>query len=112
MSLEHRDYPRAPFTVPVNDFEWNQARQGIAAEISSGGLFIRTASVLPEGSLLTLRLAIPGLEVALAVLGRVVRTVKGSLLNPSGMGIRFVDISPSARRSIHDDVARRGLEAA
>jgi uncharacterized protein (TIGR02266 family) len=112
MSPEHRDYPPAPFAVPVKYFEWNQARQGVAAEISGGGLFMRTAAVLPEGSLLTLRLALPGLAAAFTVLGRVVRTVKGSLLNPSGMGIRFVDISPSARRSIHDYVARRGLEAA
>jgi hypothetical protein len=84
--------------VPVKDFEWNQARQGVAA-------------VLPEGSLLTLRLAIPGPEAAFTVLGRVERTVKGSLLKPAAMGLRFVDISTGARRSIRDDVARRGLQA-
>lgn len=98
--------------MPVKYFEWDQVRQGVAAEISSGGLFMKTAAVLPEGSLLTLRLALPGLEAAFTVLGRVVRTVRGSLLNPAGMGIRFVDITPSARRSIHAYVAQRGLEVA
>ena len=73
MVPEQREYPRAPLTVPVNYFEWDQLREGVAAEISSGGLFVKTNMVSPKGSLMTLRLAIPGLAAAFTVLGRVVR---------------------------------------
>ena len=106
---EHREHGRAPLMGSVKFFEWNQARQADAAEISASGVFLKTDDSLPEGTHVTLRLAIPGMERAVTVLGRVVRTVKGSFLNPAGMGVRFLDLAPSVRQAISLYVARRSV---
>ena len=38
-----------------------------------------------------------------------VRTVQGGVLAAAGMGVRFLDISPSQRRLLADYVGARGL---
>ncbi|MBI3181454.1 MAG: PilZ domain-containing protein [Myxococcales bacterium] len=112
MEANQRRYPRAPMSGEVKFYEWNRPFQADAAEISGNGLFLKTGSSLPEGSMLTLRLNIPGLARAFTVLGKVVRTVRGGLLKPAGMGIFFVDIAAGDRRSILDYVSRRTLRTA
>lgn len=112
MDADQRKYPRAPLSGTVKVFEWNRPFQAGAEEISASGVFLRTTSVLPEGSMLTMRLSIPGLARAFTVLGRVVRTVRGSLLRAPGLGVHFVDISDSDRRSLLDYVALRERRAA
>lgn len=107
---EHRQHGRAPLSGLVKFFEWNQPYEASAAEISAGGVFLKTAEALPEGTHLTLRLLVPGMETAVTVLGKVVRTVKGGLLKPAGMGVRFLDIAPSVRESISLYVERRSME--
>jgi uncharacterized protein (TIGR02266 family) len=107
-----RRYPRAPLTGAVKFYEWDQAMEANATEISGEGIFLRTPEALPEGSLVTLRLSIPGLAEAFTVLGRVARTVRGGLLKPAGMGIRFVDIPARARAHIIEYVSRRTLHTA
>ncbi|MBX7116667.1 MAG: PilZ domain-containing protein [Myxococcaceae bacterium] len=91
----------------VRFFEWNEAHQAAVGEISASGVFLKTDDALPEGTHVTLRLAIPGMEKAVTVLGKVVRTVKGSFLIPAGMGVRFLDLAPSVRQAISLYVARR-----
>lgn len=111
MDANHRRYARAPLTgLTVKFYEWNRPQQADAAEISGGGMFLRTPKSLAEGALITLRLAIPGIGRAFTVLGKVVRTVKGSLLRPAGMGVEFVDIAAGDRRSIVEYVSVRRLE--
>lgn len=112
MEPNSRKYPRAPMSGTVRFYEWNRPMQADAAEISGNGMFLRTPSVLPEGSMVTLRLMLPGLDRAFTVLGKVVRTVRGSILKPAGVGVEFVDIASSDRRSILEYVARRMLRAA
>jgi type IV pilus assembly protein PilZ len=112
MAPEHREFTRAPLTGPVRFFEWNEARSADAVEISASGIFLKTTRLLAEGSMLTLRLTLPGLRRAFTVLGKVVRTVKGGLLAPAGMGVRFMDLQPADREIILAYVARRVVEAA
>ncbi|MHB8873101.1 MAG: PilZ domain-containing protein [Myxococcaceae bacterium] len=112
MESEQRTYPRAPLSGTVKFYDWDRPFQAGAEQISASGVFLRTASQLAEGSLVTMRLAIPGLSRAFTVLGRVVRTVRGSLLRAPGLGIRFVDITDTDRRSILEYVARRVRGAA
>src|SRR3954451_8430321 len=100
MDANSRQYPRAPLTGTVKFFDWNRALHADVSEISANGIFLRTDSSLPEGAMVTLRVAIPGLQRAFTVLGKVVRTVQGSLLKPPGMGISFLDIASGDRRSI------------
>ncbi len=112
MESNLRQYPRAPLTGTVRFYEWNRPHQADAAEISANGMFLKTSSTLPEGSMVTVRVSIPGVARAFTVLGKVVRTVRGNLLRPGGMGISFVDIAAADRRNIVEYVARRALSAA
>jgi Tfp pilus assembly protein PilZ len=107
-----RRFPRAPLTGTVKFYDWDKPMQADATEISGEGIFLKTPQALPEGALLTLRLCIPGLDEAFTVLGKVVRTVRGGLLRPAGMGVRFVDIPARARDRISEYVARRTLRVA
>lgn len=103
---EHLELARAPLTGSVRYWEWNQPRMGEGVEISGNGVFIRTATVLPEGAHLTLRLELPTMP-GMTVLGRVVRTVHGGKLSSAGMGIRFLDLTPEQQQRIVDFVAKR-----
>ena len=112
MKPEHREFNRAPLSAPVKFFEWGRAVAAEAIEISAGGIFLKTQLLMSEGSMLTLRVTLPGLKHAFTVLGKVVRTVKGGLLAPAGMGIRFLDLMPHERQLICEYVSQRALEAA
>ncbi len=102
-----RAYPRAPFTGNVRYFLWDRPFDASAREVGGNGLFLRTYDLLPEGSLLTLRLALPGGRHAFTVLGKVVRVVRGGALRDAGMGIEFLDIAVSDRRRILEYIAER-----
>lgn len=107
--MEHREFQRAPLSGEVKFYEWDQLRQAVATEISGGGIFLRTSESLPEGSMLTLRVNLPGVRKAFTVLGKVVRTVKGGLMAAPGMGVRFLDLQPTDRASILEYVSTRAL---
>ena len=112
MKHENREFNRAPLSSPVKFFEWGKAIAADAIEISGSGIFLKTHVLLGEGTMLTLRVTLPGLKHAFTVLGKVVRTVKGGLFAPAGMGIRFVDLMPAERQVICAYVSQRALEAA
>jgi uncharacterized protein (TIGR02266 family) len=105
-----REYPRAPYTEPVKFFEWSTAREARATEIGGGGVFLRTAEPSAEGTILTLRLKLPGETGAFTVLGKVVRAVRpaSGSLRDGGMGVVFLDIQASHRDRILAYVAERG----
>lgn len=103
-----RVHPRAPYAAEVRYFDWDEPHVAQASEVSVDGLFLRTESPVAEGRLLTLRLAVPG-GGTFTVLARVVRTVRGGLLRPAGMGLRFVDIAASARHAIDAFVRGRAV---
>jgi hypothetical protein len=100
MRHENRELPRAPFSGHVKFFDWGRAQAAEAVEISGSGIFLKTESSLCEGSMLTLRLSLPGVRSAFTVLGKVVRTVKGGRFAAAGMGIRFIDLRPADRDAI------------
>ena len=109
MTRDRREFQRAPMSGGVKLFSWGTLQPAEAAQISANGIFVRSKDVLPEGSMVTLRLALPGLHRAITVLGRVVRTVKGGLFAAPGMGIRFLDLLPSERAVVVNYVARRAV---
>lgn len=112
MSPNSRKYPRAPMTGQIRFYNWNRPLQAEVIEISANGMFLRTDVSITEGSLLTLRLAVPGITRPFTVLGKVARTVRGNLLRPAGLGIEFIDIAAADRRMVLEYVARRTLRAA
>ena len=111
MTTDHRKHRRAPMSGVVKFYEWNRPFQAESAEISAEGMFLATAATLAEGAMVTVRLALPGLSRAFTVLAKVVRTVRGNRLRRSGLGLRFVDIAASDRRSILEYVDQRGVGA-
>jgi type IV pilus assembly protein PilZ len=112
MVSNHREYDRVPLTGPVKFFLWDKALAADAAELSEGGMFLRTPNPLPEGTMLTIRIALPGPERAFTVLAQVIRTVRGGMLRPPGMGLRFVDLSAADRRRVKEHVAERTRKVA
>jgi len=112
MRSSGRKYPRAPLSGSVRYYEWNEPLEAKAAEISASGIFLCTRASLPEGSMLTLRLHIPGQLRPFTALGKVVRTVRGGVVRTAGMGIQFVDIAAGDRKSIAEYVARKLMHAA
>ncbi|MGC4121074.1 MAG: PilZ domain-containing protein [Myxococcales bacterium] len=105
MELSKAD--RVPFTGSIEYYCWDQRKLAEAQEISSQGLFLRSNDVLPEGSMVTLRLRLPASPRAFTVLGRVTHVVLGSETRRRGMGIHFLDISPSDRDAVAAYVASR-----
>lgn len=106
VDTEHQQRPKVPLTGQVRYWEWNEPRVAEGVEISDQGVFLRTSHVLAEGAHLTLRLELPALP-GMTVLGRVVRTVRGGKLTASGMGIRFLDLTPAQHQCIVSFVAQR-----
>jgi c-di-GMP-binding flagellar brake protein YcgR len=107
-----RVHERVPFTAEVRYFDWDHARTAPARELSAGGVFLCTGSPLSEGRLVTLRIELRGVDEAFTVLARVVRTVRGSALRDSGMGLEFIDISSQHRALVRQYVAARSEPAA
>lgn len=107
-----RAYPRAPLPSVVRYYHWDQPSDAKAVEIGGGGLFLQTENLVPEGTLVTLRVSLPAGR-SFTVLGRVVRTVRGgwARLRRAGMGIQFLDLSAADRRAVLDYVSRRVLTA-
>ncbi len=83
--------------------------EAAATEIGGDGIFLKTTQLLPEGSMITVRLALPGVERAFTVLARVVRVVRGGLsgLRPAGMGIQFIDLGAGERKLVLDYIHAR-----
>jgi hypothetical protein len=107
MTVEKRAESRVPYTAKVDYYCWDKRRAGDALEISPNGLFLRSPEVLPEGTLLTLRLSLPGAARRFTVLGRVVHVVLGGATLRRGMGVHFLDIAPRDRDLILTYVANR-----
>ncbi len=96
-----RSHPRGPIHATVRYFAWNEPHEALATEIGGGGIFLETPAPAAEGALLTLRVPLP-VGRTFTVLGRVVRTVRGSWtkLRKTGMGIQFLDLSASDRAAV------------
>ncbi len=97
---EKRRYPRTAFAVQVD--KEGQPAIGIATDLSAGGMFVETSNPASPGSTLNLRIQLGLGEPPLEVKTEILYTV----LN-SGMGARFVEISPADRQRIEAYLARR-----
>lgn len=112
MVANHRAHDRVPLTGSVKFFLWDKALAAEGAEVSEGGMFLRTPNPLPEGTMLTVRVVLPGPAGAFTVLAQVIRTVRGGMLRAAGMGLRFVDLGAADRRRLREYVAERTRKVA
>ncbi len=91
--MERREQERRPRRVQVQFWQRGAAKRyrGYSANISTGGMYIDTNSLVPKGS--RIRLEVGTAEktfVAEAVVARVNKSLQ--TLRPSGMGVRFLTI--------------------
>jgi c-di-GMP-binding flagellar brake protein YcgR len=85
----------------------NRVKAGIrfdASDVSLGGAFLRSDLLFEIGEILNLEIDLAPNRRITAV-GRVVRVSRGTSKNPlAGMGIEFVDLSPSHRTALQSAI--------
>jgi uncharacterized protein (TIGR02266 family) len=80
-------------------------------DVSKGGLFIKTSSPFPPGTLLKFEIRIAGDKAVIAGVGRVVwkrETSQAGPEVPAGMGVKFIKIDDASRAVIDKLVESRG----
>jgi len=84
---------------------------GLTQNISSGGVFIATNAIRKIGDRITLKFSLPGTNETLAVETEVRWIRENSALHKvdgaTGMGVRFVNLSPAAAAMIQKFVESR-----
>ena len=84
---------------------------GLTQNISAGGLFIATNAIKRIGDRITLKFSIPGTAEPLSVETEVRWIRENSALNrvdgATGMGVRFVNLSPQAAAAIQQFLESR-----
>jgi c-di-GMP-binding flagellar brake protein YcgR len=71
-----------------------------AANVSTGGAFLRTDLLLEVGELLTLQFQLSQGGHSICTEGRVTRVSRGHAKEVAGMGVEFVDLQPDDRAAI------------
>jgi|MudIll2142460700_1097286.scaffolds.fasta_scaffold238910_2 uncharacterized protein (TIGR02266 family) len=106
MGAERRADPRADVNLEVRYRSTHDFMLAYAKNISGGGICIRTAKPLPLNSEVQLRFSLPGFPTPFEVKGLVVWTnpFGGQTAFPTGMGIKFLEMSPDDKKVIDDFV--------
>jgi hypothetical protein len=69
----------------------------LAQNISTGGILLRTASPMAEGTTFDLKFILPGAEREIRVAGRVQHVTPGEFA-----GVEFIDLSPADANAIRE----------
>src|SRR5258708_31447464 len=80
-------------------------------DVSKGGIFIKTPTPFPPGTLLKFEIRIAGDKAVIAGVGRVVwkrEPTQASTERPAGMGVKFIKIDDASRTTIDRLVNARG----
>jgi uncharacterized protein (TIGR02266 family) len=87
---EKRQYARLPAAFTVSYEAGGDLQSDLVTDVSAGGLFVRTASPLPVGTDIELKVVLPN-NLAVTVQGRVtwVREQRGA----EGMGVQFTGVT-------------------
>lgn len=99
----YRAETRSPKIISLSYKDKDAFIKAYTANISNRGLFIKTDSPLPKGEFFQLVLQLPRLRTPMKIKCEVVWTrgpETGAATDPSGMGIRFVEMSDTDRRTI------------
>lgn len=106
---ERRRYPRLALCVQVSHLSEHNFFTSFSEDVSEGGLFIATHSVLPVGDRFELELALPG-QPAPWIVPCEVRWLRvyetASKLVP-GMGVHFLELTPEMREQIRRFMDKR-----
>jgi uncharacterized protein (TIGR02266 family) len=114
MTQDTRKDPRAKIvslnvrykSATVDEFIDNHSH-----DVSKGGIFIKTPSPFPPGTLLKFEIRIAGDKAVIAGVGRVVwkrETAQSNSEQPAGMGVKFIKIDDPSRAIIDRLVDTKG----
>lgn len=94
---DRRKHPRLTLAVAVDFTSGNNFYSALIRDISMGGLFIETDAVIPIGTqlLVDLRFLMKHMRVECEVMWAV-----GDCDSGAGVGVRFLGLQPSQRKSI------------
>jgi uncharacterized protein (TIGR02266 family) len=101
-TIEQRVQSRVPIRVKVEYERLDDFLDDYTANVSLGGMFVRTAEPLPEGTRFRLRFRVPGRDRPVETFGTVRWTVAPGAPHglEAGMGIRFDELAPSDKRAV------------
>lgn len=102
-----RDHDRLDIEIQLTAEADHRFFTGFTQNISAGGLFIATHSVLPMGDTFRLSFCLPGADTmfSLACEVRWVRQTDMGPGLPSGMGVRFLNVTPQQETLIDAFIA-------
>jgi uncharacterized protein (TIGR02266 family) len=109
---ERRTSPRVDLEIEVGFESESNFYTGLTQDISTGGLFVSTHHLRRIGDRVTLKFTLPGLSAPIIVESEVRWIRESSSLHgahdaPTGMGFKFLDLSPQARAIITKFLAAR-----
>ncbi len=110
-AADRRQFPRRPLKMLVQ-FRIDSMADFLrhhAVNLSAGGMFIRTAEPLPQGSMVYLQFRLRDGAKLIEGLGRVVRVNPPDHPTP-GMGVEFINLDRDSRRLIDEIIAERLLD--
>ncbi len=105
-----REYARAPVCLEANYSADGKEYSGLVHDLSEGGMFIQTKSLLEAGAIIKIKFTLPDSDVNVEAEGQVMRVVdrserfKADIVE--GMGIKFNDIFHWAKQAITEYVER------
>src|SRR5262245_62909501 len=114
MAQETRKDPRAKvltMTVRYKSAALDEFIEHHSHDVSRGGMFIKTPSPFPPGTLLKFEVRISGDQRVMQGVGRVVwKRESGEVQDgaPAGMGVKFIKIDDASRSVIDQLVTRSG----
>jgi uncharacterized protein (TIGR02266 family) len=114
MAQETRKDPRAKVltvTVRYKSATLDEFIEHHSHDVSRGGMFIKTVSPFPAGTLLKIEVRIAGDQRVMQGVGRVVwKRESGEQHDgaPAGMGVKFIKIDDASRQVIDQLVAKSG----
>ncbi len=99
---DRRRWPRVALVAEIAYAADSPPMRRQITDVSHGGLFVDTATPLPEGTPVRIRFALPSQEVPMAFEAQVCWTQPHV-----GMGLRFTKLGPTEKRAIDQFVAER-----
>lgn len=101
--LEAQADPNAVTRVSVEFRDAIQFYEGLALSLSTGGIFIKTESLLPIDSILNMEVFVKQEDITFTVSGKVIWVnPRESQGRPTGLGIKFFKMSTIQRQILAD----------
>jgi type IV pilus assembly protein PilZ len=110
MDDERRISQRLQVTVEVGMQTESNFYTGLTQDLSGGGIFVATNQIRQVGDRIKVLLTLPGQAETFEILTEV-RWIRGTSLSRGvddpGMGLRFLQMSPLAKRAVTDFLSKR-----